>query len=96
MSWPHGIKDGSPLDGTRICHEEIESRNPANLGLGILSQLMGHQIGLEGANGLRNKDLAFLGRKRVDTARLLEHCRHRYGSGPTTMEWTHVHQSKGT
>lgn len=85
MSWPHGIKNGSPLNGTRICHEEIESRNPANLGLGILSQLMGHQVGLKSANGLRNKELAFLGKKRIGTARFLKHCRHRHGSEAITI-----------
>lgn len=76
MSWSHGIKDGPPLDGTRISHEEIESEYPADLGLGVLSKLMGHQVSLKSANGLRSKKSAFFIRERVGKARLLEHYRH--------------------
>jgi len=65
VSWPHGIKDRSPLDGTRISHEEIESEYPADLGLGVLSKLMRHEVGLKGANGLRDYKSAFLGREKT-------------------------------
>ena len=49
-SWSHGVKDRPRLHPTAICHEEVQTEYPSDIGFAVPRELVCAEVRLEGTN----------------------------------------------